>query len=329
MSATGTMATETTARATAFVAERRDHAEQLGRDLAEALGDPEAFAAALRTALASLADPDYVEGQRRVAPGIAAIHGVRWPLIAAINRGFRRETRHDAASSLLDAAERVLRERELEAHWFAFAILERTVVHAPERSWQLLRGAAARAGDWITVDSLAHAFGRGILAEPFRWAELEQLVYSPSRWERRLVGSTIATIPHVDRRLGRARIVVERGLDLVGQLIGDAEPDVRKALSWALRTLAQLDPAATIAFLANETETAARDGDGHRAWVIRDTLPRLSAPVAADLRARLDGIRARAAAPSTSRAAQTRAGFGGLGLELDLDPSRRAVVPRP
>ena len=30
--------------------------------------------------------------------------------------------------------------------------------------------------------------------EPLSTAELEQLVYSPSRWERRLVGSTIATM---------------------------------------------------------------------------------------------------------------------------------------
>ena len=67
------------------------------------------------------------------------------------------------------------------------------------------------AGDWVTVDSLAHVAGRGILAEPYRWAELEQLVYSPSRWERRLVGSTIATIPHVDRGAGREPEVVRRG----------------------------------------------------------------------------------------------------------------------
>ena len=40
-------------------------------------------------------------------------------------------------------------------------------------------------------------------AEPYRWAELEQLVYSPSRWERRLVGSTVATIPFIDRTTGR------------------------------------------------------------------------------------------------------------------------------
>jgi hypothetical protein len=48
--------------------------------------------------------------------------------------------------------------------------------------------------DWIEVDALAQAWAVGILAEPFRWAELEQLVYSSDAMERRLVGSTLATM---------------------------------------------------------------------------------------------------------------------------------------
>ena len=138
-----------------------------------------------------------------MAPGIGSIHGVRWPLIAAVARGFRNATRHDRPTPLLFIADRLFAERELEARWFAFGLLERTLAAETERTWQLLRRAAREAGDWITVDSLAHPYGKGIAAEPYRWAELEQLVYSPSRWERRLVGSTIATMTHVDRKRGR------------------------------------------------------------------------------------------------------------------------------
>lgn len=321
------MPSPTTARATAFVAARRPRAEARGRELAGHIGDPSAFAAALRASLASLADPEYLAGQRRIAPGIGALHGVRWPLLGALARGFRSETRLDPATPLLDVAQRLLREPELEAHWFAFGVLEQTIGREPERTWQLLRTAAARASDWITVDSLAHPYGRGILGEAFRWAELEQLVYSPSRWERRLVGSTIATIPHLDHRAGRSPAVVRHGLELVGQLMGDDEPDVRRALAWALRTLADLDGPATGAFLDAETEQAARAADGHRAWVIRDTLPRLAPPVAAELRTRLAGIRARAGSPATSTASRTRAAFAGLGL--DVPPAERPIVSRP
>jgi len=301
-----------TARAVAFVAERRDPAEALGTSLADLTNDPDAFAAALTRGLADLADPDYLAGQQRIAPGIGAVHGVRWPLLAAIQRGFRNATRGERPTPLLFLADRLFQEVELEARWFAFGLLERTLAVETERTWQLLRRAAREAGDWITVDSLAHPYARGIVAEPYRWAELEQLVYSPSRWERRLVGSTIATMTHVDRRRGRDPDVAVHALPLLGQLIGDAEPDVQKALSWAYRSLTVVDASATAAALRDEAERAARDADGQRAWVIRDSLSKLDPATAVELRDRLAGIRRHAGAPSTSAAADTIARFGRL-----------------
>jgi 3-methyladenine DNA glycosylase AlkD len=307
-----------TARAVAFVAARRDDAEKLGTDLAEHAGDPDAFAAALRDAFGRLADPEYLEGERHVAPGIAELIGVRWPLHAAVARGFRRATRDDRASVLLFLADRLFREPALELRWFAFGLLERTVVDDPERSWQLLRRAAREAGDWITVDTLAHPYGRGILREPYRWAELEQLAFSPNRWERRLVGSTIATIPHVDRAAGRAGDIVDRSLALLEQLVGDPEPEVQKALAWAYRTMAGLDAGATAAALEREADRARATGDGNRAWVIRDALAKLDDETADRLRASLGGLRRDRNAPSTAPAAQAAARFGDLDLGRPL-----------
>jgi 3-methyladenine DNA glycosylase AlkD len=311
-----------TAHAVAFVAEKKPLAETIGRDLAELTADPEAFAAALRAGLVSLSDPEYLEGQRRVAPGIGAVLGVRWPLIEAIKRGFRDSTRRERTSTWLFVADRLLREPELESHWFAFGLLERLIQDEPERTWQLTRRAAREAADWITVDSLAHVVGKGILAEPYRWAELEQLVYSPSRWERRLVGSTVATTPFIDRRRGREPLVAQHGLGLVAQLMGDAEPDVQKALAWALRSLTVVDRDAVTAFCEAEAARAAQTADGHRAWVIRDVLPKLDERRATAIRATLDGIRRRPGSPSTSSAAEAadRFGQGMLGAPLPEPP---------
>ena len=311
-----------TARATGFVADRRSAAEALGRALADEVGDPDRFAAALRDGLARLADPEYLVGQRRIAPGIGDLHGVRWPLIEAVKRGFREATRRERTSGWLFIADRLLREPKLEARWFAFGLLERLVVDDTERAWQLLRRAARDAGDWITVDSLAHPIGKGILNEPYRWAELEQLVYSPSRWERRLVGSTIATIPFVDRRRGRQPEVAGHGLGLTRDLIGDAEPDVQKALAWALRSMAMVDRGATTALLEAEAEQAAAASDGHRAWVVRDAQPKLDPADAERIRARLAGVRRTAGAASTSRASEAaeRFGAGLLGRPMPEPP---------
>lgn len=303
-------------------ADPRIAAVALGHALADLIPDPDAFAAELRAGLERLADPAYLAGQQRVAPGIGALVGVRWPILEAIKRGFRAETRGERSSGWLFVADRLLREPVLEPRWFAFGLLERLVVDEPERTWQLIRRAARDATDWITVDSLAHAVGRGVLNEPYRWAELELLVYSPSRWERRLVGSTIATAPHVDRRAGRTAAFAARGLALVEQLIGDAEPDVQKALAWALRTLAQIDPVATTAFLTVQAEHAARTDDGHRSWVVRDALSKLEPADADRLRARLGGLRRRSGAPSTSTAAAVAGelGSGVLGRPVPEPP---------
>jgi 3-methyladenine DNA glycosylase AlkD len=307
-------ASPVTERATVLVAARRERAEAIGRGLAEEIGDPDAFATGLREGFDELADPEYRMGQRRVAPGLGPVHGVRAPLLAAVARGFRAATRHDRPTSLLFLADRLLREPEVESRLFAFGLLERTLIGEPERSWQLLRRAARTAGDWITVDSLARPYAHGIRAEPYRWAELDQLVFSPSRWERRLVGSTIATMSHGRHRAtetGRAE-TVEHGLALLTQLMGDADPDVQKALSWAYRSLAGLDQSRTAAALTDEADLAVAGDDGHRAWVIRDSLAKLDEPTAADLRVRLVGIRRRRGAPSTSPAAAMASRFGAL-----------------
>jgi 3-methyladenine DNA glycosylase AlkD len=269
-----------TAHGVAFVAAHRDRAERDGAALAEHIHDPESFATTLRAVLDALGDPPYRAGQEHVAPGIGALHGVRWPLLRTLGRAFARATRHDAPTDLILVADRLLRERELEARWFAFGILERTVGTEPERSWQLLRRAAREAGDWITVDSL--------------------------------IASTVATLAHGRRADRPGAELVERSLPILGQLIGDDRPEVRKALAWAYRSLAALDAQAVVASLTDEADLAVRTDDGHRAWVIRDTLAKLPPADASGLLTRLAGIRRRPGAPSTATGPATAARFGAL-----------------
>jgi 3-methyladenine DNA glycosylase AlkD len=314
---------EATARAVEFVADHREAAQALGTSLAGLVNDPDAFVRALTVGLASLADPAYLDGQRRVAPGIGPVHGVRSPILAAVSHGFQVATRDDRATTILFLADRLFAEVELETRWFAFGLLGRTLRDETERTWQLLRRAAREAADWITVDTLAHPYATGIAAEPYRWSELELLVYSPSRWERRLVGSTIATMSHVDRRGGRDPEVAALGLPLLANLMGDAETDVQKALSWAYRSLTAVDRAATEAALLDETDRAARTDDGFRAWVIRDTLTKLDPAIADAIRTSLVGIRRRPGAAATSTAAETAARFGAM-----ADPATFGEPPR-
>jgi len=310
---------EVTLRAQAFVAERLPEARGLGVSLADLIDEPEEFVAVLREGLGRLADDAYANEQERVAPGSGAVFGVRNPLMVAVARQLKAPLNQSSSSSALWLAERLSAEEERELVLFGHEALARALPADPERSWQLMRRLARRAADWISVDELAELFARGILHEPFRWAELEQLVYSTDRWERRLVGSTIARLPFELPKHLRSTLTDTPGLTLIKSLLGDAEADVQKALSWALRGWNEVDQAGVASLLRDEATIARKTDDGHRAWVLRDALtwPGTDALVAQDVRAELDGVRRRQGDPSTSSASAVASAFAGLDQMAD------------
>jgi hypothetical protein len=140
------------------------------------------------------------------------------------------------------------------------------------------------------------------------------------------VGSTIATLPHVKLAGARERGVVDGGLKLIGQLIGDNEPDVQKALSWPLRDFAAVDSAAVGAFVDRQTQIAAGARDGHRAWVIRDMLVKLPPEATTRIKTALTGIRRQPGLPSTSEASATAAAFRGFLPTTPTTPTAHAAA---
>jgi 3-methyladenine DNA glycosylase AlkD len=301
-------------RAQALVAERLHEARGLGLALAELIDEPEAFVQALREGFERLADEAYTSEMARVAPTPDRVLPVRGPLQAAVATQLRRPLRASSSASALWLAQRLAVEPEREIRLFSQIALRRSLPDDPERSWQLMRRLARAAADWISVDSLAALYAQGILAEPYRWAELEQLVYSSDRWERRLVGATVATMPHELPRQRRRELASAPALMLIKSLLGDAEADVQKSLSWALRSWWEVDPAGTGDLLRAEATAARATNDGHRAWVLRDalTLPTLDPGLAGEIRSRLEGIRRSPGAAPSSIAADVVGRFGRL-----------------
>jgi hypothetical protein len=315
------LTSDASTRAAALVAERLPQARSLGLALAELIDDPEAFARTLTEGLEQLSDEAYAVEQERVAPGAGAVIGTRWPLVHAVERGLRGPLRESSSSSALWLAQRLASSEFREVRLFSLPCLERSLPEDPERSWQLMRRLGRGARDWISVDTMASVYAQGILLEPFRWAELEQLVYSKQNMERRLVGATLARMPyeiHGRGRSGSQALDARRALELISTLMGDADDQVQKALSWALREWSRVDRVAVEWLLDREATLAARTGDGHRAWVIRDSLTLIDPGLATELRSRLANIRKRGSSPSTSEASRAAATFS---APLDLADS--------
>jgi 3-methyladenine DNA glycosylase AlkD len=323
------LTSDTTARSRAFVAEHLPAARAAAQRLSDHVTEPEVFAAELRAALEPLADAEYAAAQDIVAPGATGVIGVRQPLLRPFASMIRRSLRGASPTIGLYLADRLARDDAHEVRLLALPALERSLERDPERTWQLIRRIGRRAADWITVDSLAILVAAGILHERYRWAELEQLVYSPHKWERRLIGSTLAQLPHALPRDQRRALVSSPGLMLIESLIGDADEDVQKSLSWALRSWREVDPEGVEALLRQEAHVAAGTDDGHRAWVVRDALTGTpAAPYAAELRDALEGVRRHPGTPSTSRAHEVSVAFAGGGLPTaDRLPEPPLSVP--
>jgi 3-methyladenine DNA glycosylase AlkD len=312
------LTSEVTARARALVAERLPEARGLGQALAELIDDPEPFVAVLSEGFERLADEDYAREQERIAAGSGRVFGVRWPLIDAVAAQLRRPLRESSTASALSLAQRLAAAPEREVRLFSHEPLRRSLPADPERSWQLMRQLARAASDWISVDTLADLFALGILLERFRWAELEQLVYSRDRWERRLVGSTLARLPFQLPKHERPLLSQTSGLMLIKSLLGDSDDQVQKSLSWALREWSTtVDPDGVRRLLRGEAEVAARTSDGNRAWVIRDALAGQPAELATEIRELLAGVRRQHAARSTSPASAIVEAFRERGTDLD------------
>ncbi|MDQ3493560.1 MAG: DNA alkylation repair protein [Chloroflexota bacterium] len=314
------MTSDVSVRAQAWVEERQPEARGLGQQLAELIDDPEVFVSALRDGFERLADAAYAAEQERVAPGSGAVIGVRWPLVRSVARQLRAPLGDGSSASAISLAQRLVRSEIREIRLFAAVALEASMADDPERTWQVLRRLARAASDWISVDSMADLVARGIIAEPRRWAELEQLIYSSSRWERRLVGATLARMPFQVPSGQRGTLDGVRGLMLIESLIGDADEQVQKSLGWALREWTRVHPQGVTALLDAEATAAAREDDGHRAWVIRDALSAQPAAAARALRQRISGVRRRASAAGTSRASAVAGGF-----DLAPDSAERVV----
>lgn len=198
-------------------------------------------------AFSAVAVAAEIDGRIRAlpVPNTEAIRGVR--------REYSKQLRNASGAEVLAVAE-ALHDRH---PWVGYELL----YYHPSKLAGLGIAEVERLGQginsWDTVDTFARyisgpAWRRGLIPDEAiqRWAA------SPVRFWRR--AALVSTVP-LNLRAAGGTGDTARTLDICTRLVADHDDTIVKALSWALRELAEWDPAAVRAFLAeHDRDLAAR-----------------------------------------------------------------------
>lgn len=187
-----------------------------------------------------------------IRAGIAALPKQDTPHLRALRKAWSARLKSASPAEVIAVAQGYEQDARQEAKWLGYELIR---FHPPAfaaLSRDEVTDFAGRAESWYAVDAfgtilLGPLWARGKVSDPM----IEALARSDSRWLRRL--SLVATVgrngrphaPDVGRTLAVCRI-----------LAADRDDMVEKALSWALRFLAQRGQAeAVVAFMAELGET--------------------------------------------------------------------------
>jgi len=182
-----------------------------------------------------------------VVPTQLTIYGVRVPQLRQIARDWQRTHKQITRTDHLALVEALWEGQSREERLLAVYLLERYHRWIPELNWADFDRWRRRVDNWEVGDGLAMwVLGPWLLADPQgRLDHLRQLIPDPELWSRRL--ALVATVPV--NRSGPGFAVPELTLELVGRVRAERDPMITKAVSWALRGLAEVHPKPVAAYL--------------------------------------------------------------------------------
>jgi Predicted DNA alkylation repair enzyme len=205
-------------------------------------------AAAIRTELAELADPERAASMARYFQARPGGYGEADRFLGIAVPPQRRIARRHATVTPLADVEELLEspwhEERLTALFVLVHRFERADDDERDRIVELYLARRNRVDNWDLVDASApYLLGPWLLARkrPDDWTLLDELAGSASVWDRRI--AVMAAFAGV--RAGRP----EATLRLADRLLTDPADLVQKAVGWMLREVANRDRARAEAFL--------------------------------------------------------------------------------
>jgi len=188
----------------------------------------------IRASLRAAADPALAPGQQAYMKSAMPFLGVRVPEVRRIVR-IHLKGQTDAAALRSAARELWDEASHREERYAAMAVLAARPLHADPLNVELVEHMVRTGRWWDYTDELAHRMADMLDAHPDDTAALvRRWSVDPDFWMRRV--SIIA-------QLGRG-IRLDRRLlsDVIEPNLADTEFFIRKAIGWALREFARVEP---------------------------------------------------------------------------------------
>jgi hypothetical protein len=195
------------------------------------------LAAAIRKGLQAASDPAYRDSIARLVPGIRT-WGVRVPVLrteaAEAAKGDPPPTFEEACALLDRFTEEGWRDEIL----FATFLVARFRRQIPTLPWKTVARWAERVDNWETCDQIAMGIAAPrVAAAPAEGIRgLKQLARAASPWTRRFAVATAAALNQ------RGRSFPAETLEICELLVDEKDPNVRKAVAWAMRAAGKPTP---------------------------------------------------------------------------------------
>jgi 3-methyladenine DNA glycosylase AlkD len=252
---------------------------------------PEATAGALREYWLQF-EPnrgiELVKAEQREQLGAV---GIPIPILKAIGSEIAKSARKDVdnyvplAQLLWDAYGR-------EGRVVALIVFGAMELMAPRRLVPLLKDLCRQCVSWEDADRLAmDAVEPIVRKDPDQWlGEMTAWLTDESKWVRRASVTIIGRLPM------KHAAYAGRCLELTEQLLGDTDTEVKKAVSFAIRTCARVDPPRALAFLKKQVPAT----DPAAVWVLCDVIRSIDRRILAEFGSLLPLYQKWSVAPNVS-----------------------------
>jgi 3-methyladenine DNA glycosylase AlkD len=216
---------------------------------------PRQIADMLLQTLDAAANAERAEHSRGYYPSTLRFVGASVPEMRAILRPIVAEARKWTPKEVHAIVGALWSSGVHEGRQMAFDLLDTLHTARRDLAWEEIAALAEGNDNWGSVDAYACGVaGRAWNEGRFPDAQVLAWARSPDRWLRRT--ALASTVP-LNLRSRGGQGDVDRTLAVCGVLAADRDDMVVKALSWALRSLAEHDSAAVLRFLST-ADVAAR-----------------------------------------------------------------------